>query len=112
MCGLLKDILPLIKETCLDGINGLTPPPIGDTPFEYALDILGKGLIILGGLPDANLFQNEVYSADGIKKAIDILMTDRIKSSHFLLWVPADGLPTKIDKFLIVRDWIEKNGWE
>lgn len=36
MCGRLKDLLPEIRETGLDGIHGLTPPPFGDTTFQEA----------------------------------------------------------------------------
>jgi len=111
MCGLLKDLLPSIKESGLDGINGLTPPPIGDTPFELSLDELGEDLIILGGCPDSNLFHNESLSPEEIKKALTRLITPKICSSHFLLWLVADGLATKLEKFFIVRDWVEEKGY-
>ena len=34
MCGLLNDLLPLLKRTGMDGIHSLTPPTVGDVPFE------------------------------------------------------------------------------
>jgi len=111
MCGLLKNLLPSIKETGLDGINGLTPPPIGDTSFELSLDALGEDLIILGGCPDCNLFHNESLTAGEIKQALTRLITPRIRSAHFLLWLVADGLETKLDNFFIMREWIEKQGY-
>ncbi len=111
MCGLLKNLLPSIKETGLDGINGLTPPPIGDTPFELALDTLGEDLIILGGSPDCNLFHNQSLSAGEIKQALTRSIPPRIRSAHFLFWLVADGLETELDNFFIVREWIEEHGY-
>ncbi|MCM8788391.1 MAG: uroporphyrinogen decarboxylase family protein [Candidatus Omnitrophica bacterium] len=42
MCGHVKNLLHLIKETGCDGIHALTEPPTGDTPWELALDVLGE----------------------------------------------------------------------
>ena len=46
MCGHVRNLLHLIKETGCDGIHALTPPSTGDTPWEAALDVLGEDLII------------------------------------------------------------------
>ena len=46
MCGHVKNLLHEIKDTGLDGIHALTPPPTGDTPFELALDVLGDDISI------------------------------------------------------------------
>lgn len=110
MCGHLKQLLPIIKETGLDGINGLTPPPVGDTPFEYALDMLGDETIILGGVFDPTVLQKPVVTAKEIADALEKIFTSRIRSSHFVLWVPADGQPLPLERFLAVRDWMERNG--
>ncbi|MFC1672086.1 uroporphyrinogen decarboxylase family protein, partial [Planctomycetota bacterium] len=50
MCGHVRGILDLIKETGCDGIHALTPPPTGDAPWEDALDVIGEDLIIFGCL--------------------------------------------------------------
>ena len=41
MCGHLKALLPAVRETGLDGINAVTPPPVGTTTFEDVLDAYG-----------------------------------------------------------------------
>lgn len=110
MCGLLKNLLPVIKETGLDGINALTPPPVGDTSPEEALDVLGEDLIILGFIFDSAIFHKTPVSAEKIAQSLEKIFTPRIRSSHFLLWLPADGLPTSLERFLIVRDWMKENG--
>jgi len=110
MCGLLRGLLPELAETGLDGINGLTPPPVGDLPFEAALDALGDGLIILGGILDGSVFHKQSVSPDEIARALDALYTPRLRQAAFLLWLGADGLPTPLDRFLAVREWVERHG--
>ena len=50
MCGLLKGVLPELRETGLDGIEALTPPPLGDTPIGLARERLGPDITLIGGL--------------------------------------------------------------
>ncbi|MBM4032493.1 MAG: hypothetical protein FJ291_12005 [Planctomycetes bacterium] len=110
MCGHLKGLLPELAETGLDGINALTPPPVGDLPFEDALDALGDRLIILGGIFDGAVFQKERVTRQEIWRALDRLFTPRLRRAPFLLWLGADGLPTPLDRFLAVRDWVRNWG--
>jgi len=110
MCGLLRGLLPAIAETGLDGINGLTPPPVGDTPFDLALDALGEDLVILGGVFDAQVFQKPGVKGDEVRRALDALYTPRLRRANLLLWLGADGLPTPLENFLAVADWMHDNG--
>jgi uroporphyrinogen-III decarboxylase len=50
MCGLLKGVLPELRETALDGIEALTPPPLGDTPIGLAREKLGPDVTLMGRL--------------------------------------------------------------
>jgi hypothetical protein len=50
MCGLLKDLLPELRDTGLDGIEAITPPPLGDTPMGLAREQLGPEITLIGGL--------------------------------------------------------------
>lgn len=109
MCGHIKNLLNDIKETGLDGIHALTPPTIGDTEFEYALDVLGDKLIIIGCL-DSTVFQRKDVSSGEIRECLERTITPRLREANFILWAVADGLPTPVEKFLIVGEWIEKNG--
>jgi hypothetical protein len=54
MCGLLKDMLPLLAQTRIDGIEALTPPPTGNCPPELARQCLPKA-VLLGGLDATRL---------------------------------------------------------
>lgn len=110
MCGLIRDLLPLIKQTGADGINALCQSPIGNTPFETAMDVLGDDIIIWGGMVDDTLFHSPSFSRTRLEQYLSKIMTPRIRSANFLLWVPADGLETPVERFLIVKEWMEKFG--
>jgi len=103
MCGHLLNLLPELKETGIDGIHTLTSPPIGDCPFETALDVLGENLIIIGTL-DGTVFQSVSATAEDIKRCVENTLTPRIKASNFILLAVADGIPTDVWRFEAVRD--------
>lgn len=110
MCGLIRDLLPLIKQTGADGINALCEQPIGNTPFETAMDVLGNDIIIWGGVVDDTLFHSPSFSRTRLEQYLSKIMTPRIRNANFLLSVPADGLETPVERFLIVKEWMEKFG--
>lgn len=105
MCGKLRDLLPELRETGLDGVNALTPPALGDCTFEHALDVLGEDTVILGGVLPG--FQDPGATPGSIKATLDHLFTPRVRNSNLLLWAAADGLETPIERFLAVREWFE-----
>jgi len=106
MCGHVRDILPLIRETGCDGIHALTPPPTGNTPWEEALDVLGEDLIILGALDPT------IFAAGDIRRipaALDELITPRLREANFILNPFADGIAVEGARFRAVADWMRKN---
>jgi uroporphyrinogen-III decarboxylase len=107
MCGLLKALSQALRETGMDGVNGLTPPEVGDLPYEQALDIWGDEVAILGGVLDPGVFQKRKVARAEIHAELDRIYTPRLRRSAFLLWAGADGLPTPLENFLWVRDWFE-----
>ena len=109
MCGWLKHLLPMLHETGLDGIHALTPPPVGDTPFELAMDALGDRVTLMGIL-DGTVFHDPQATHRDIWALLDRLYTPRLRTANFLLIVAADGLPTPLWKFEVVQEWMNKNG--
>lgn len=105
MCGHVRTILPLIKETGSDGIHALTPPPTGDTLWEAALDVMGDDFIIMGIL-DPTIFVSGPL--DDIGPALDACITPRLRAAPFVLWAAADGLPVPLERFQAVRDWMHR----
>jgi len=47
-CGHVKDFLPMVKDTRIDGFDCLCPPPTGDTFIREARKIFGEKVVILG----------------------------------------------------------------
>ncbi len=106
MCGHVKNILHLIKETGCDGIHALTPPPTGDTPWELALDILGQDTIIIGALDPSVFLLSKIQE---IPARLDSLVKEKLKKANFILGVFADGIKVELERFYAIARWIEKN---
>jgi hypothetical protein len=105
MCGHVFNLLPDIKQTGLDGIHALTPPPTGNTPWETALDVLGDDLIIIGAL-DPTIFIMKPLAQIG--EALDALYTPRLRRSNFVLGPFADGIAVPLERFQAVSRWMER----
>lgn len=105
MCGHVHGILDLIKETHCDGIHTLTPPPTGDVPWEDALDVLGDDLIIFGCLDPSIFVAGDIR---GIPRALDLLVTPRLRESNFVLNPMADGVAVDPARFQAVAEWVDK----
>jgi hypothetical protein len=103
MCGHVLDILPEIKQTGLDGVHALTPPPTGNTPWETALDVLGEDTIIVGAL-DPTLFI--MAPVEQVGEALDALYTPRLRRANFVLGPFADGIAVPLERFLAVSRWM------
>jgi len=106
MCGHVRALLPLIKETGCDGIHFLTPPPTGDTPWEEALDVIGDDLIVIGALDPTVWVAGPV---DGIGPALDQMITPRLREAHFVLHPCADGIPVPRKRFEAVKRWMDRS---
>jgi len=107
MCGHVRQLLDQIKLTGLDGAHALTPPHTGDTPWELALDVLGEDTIIIGALPP------DLWAAgpiENIAAALDQIYTPRLRRSHFVLCLFADGITVPQERFEAVARWMEKQG--
>ncbi len=50
MCGFLRGVLADLAQTGLDGIEAVTPPPLGDCPIGLARQALGPEVTLIGGL--------------------------------------------------------------
>ncbi len=109
MCGHLNDLLPIFPETDLDGINAMTPVPVGNTDFEEALDVLGEDFIILGGLMSPLLFQKPDVTRDELWQELDRIYTPRLRAANFLLHIPSGAIPLPLERFHMIRNWFEAN---
>lgn len=106
MCGHVHGLLEMIKETKCDGIHALTQAPVGDTPWEEALDVLGEELIIFGALDPTVMVSGPL---EGIPANLDRVITPRLRKANFVPCLFADGLPVSLERFLAVRDWMARS---
>jgi len=107
MCGHIRALLPHIRETGLDGVHALTPPPTGDTPWELALGAWGEEAIICGVL-DPTVFV--LGPVEAIGPSLDRLYTPRVRSAPTILLVASDGIEVPLERFEAVARWMERNG--
>ncbi|OQA46734.1 MAG: methylcobalamin:coenzyme M methyltransferase [Chloroflexi bacterium ADurb.Bin325] len=49
-CGDVRALLPLMRQANIDGIDSLSEPPLGNTPFEVAMAELGDDVCLIGGV--------------------------------------------------------------
>ena len=105
MCGHVRALLELIKETGCDGIHALTPPPTGDTLWETALDVIGEDLVILGCL-DPTIWISGPLGEIG--PALDRILTPRLRAANLVLAPFADGIPVPLERFEAIRDWMQR----
>jgi hypothetical protein len=88
MCGHVHHLLPLLKAAGIDGIDSLSPPPIGDTEMEAFWEKLGDNAILQGGLDVNTLHKGTV---DQVRFHVhDVLKRSRGK--HLILR-SADEIP-------------------
>ena len=106
MCGHLKALLPAIRETGLDGINAVTPPPVGTTFYEDVLDSYGEDFLLFGAVLAPQVFHRPDAGRDELHAFLEQLYTPRLRKAHMVLWVAVDGLPTPLEKFVAVAEWI------
>ena len=103
MCGALLALLPELKEVGLDGIHGLTPPPIGTCPYEAALDALGEDLIVITTYGTEYL-RDEALTDEEKRKCMEDTLTPRVKAGNFIFGLVSDGMETDLSLFTFVRD--------
>jgi hypothetical protein len=104
MCGLLKDLMPLFGEAEIDGIHALSPPSIGNTPFEYAYKIMPEKFFALGRFGSLHWINRSV---EEIIKELSVILPHYIyKDRAFILLVTADDADFSYDDLRRLRDAI------
>lgn len=108
--GYFRSLLPLIKETGFDAIEGITPKPSGDVTLAELLDAVEGKIVLWGGIP-ASIFQ-EPYSDKYFEKyVIDILRTIS-PGDRFIMGLGDNLGPTGyIHRIRMVNDILEKYGY-
>ena len=104
MCGLLYDLMPLIRETGMNGIHSLTPPKTGNVPFEYAYKVMPDDFVVLGRFGSTDWIGKS--KADIMRRLTEILPHHIYQDHAFMLLVTSDEAPFTADNIKLLRDCI------
>jgi len=107
MCGHLRDLLPLIGQLDLDGIESLTPFPTGDTDLAQAKTAL-EGKFIIGGLDAPSV---KVKTAQEIKQWVRDILSRLPTREGIVLEVTDDvSYGTPLENLRAIGEAIEEYG--
>ena len=82
MCGHLADMLPILKDMAIDGIEAITPPPTGNCPAALAREVLGPGRLLIGGI-DPTRFA--LSPPDEFEQTVKALLDEMKDDPRFIL---------------------------
>lgn len=102
MCGLLFDLLPYFEEANIDLFHSISPPNIGNVPFEKGFETLPAGIGMLGRFGSLEwIGKSKAELLNNLKR----LLPHRIyKEYPFVLLVTADGALFDADDLRRLRD--------
>lgn len=89
-CGHIKQFLPEFRNSEIDAIHCLCPPPVGNTPITYAHEILGEDIVMMVR-PDPNILKSS--SPAEVSREIKRILNEAKLMNNFLLIVPPGRAP-------------------
>jgi uroporphyrinogen-III decarboxylase len=106
-CGDVRALLPLMRASGLDGIDSLSEPPLGDTPFEVAMEVLGDGLCLIGGVSPIVLANG---SPDDVRAHVRDLFR-RVPTRRTLLLCTSDATAygTPVENLRVVSELVRES---
>jgi uroporphyrinogen-III decarboxylase len=107
--GTLRGLLPVLACTSLDGVEGLTPFPIGDARPDELRALTNEQIVLFGGIPGA-MFVPGCREEDFRDYVIQYLTTLRV-NPRLVLGV-GDQVPPRSDitRVRLVADLVEEFG--
>ncbi len=104
--GTMKGLLPKLAATGMDGIESLTPAPVGDISVSALREqAKNDNTILWGGLPGAMF--SPVYPFNSFKKHLEEVLEIHGKGGKFVLG-SADQIPpdTDLSRMLLVKEMV------
>jgi len=86
-CGLIKNLLPLYRQTRMDGVHAFTIPPIGDVMVKEGREVLGPDMIIFAGL--SQLF-GSLDDWDAVGESVREMFEGAAPGANFILGLAGD----------------------
>jgi len=108
--GYFRNLLPLIKETGFDAIEGITPKPSGDVTLQELIEATERKVVLWGGIP-ASLFC-EPYTDEQFKEYVLDMLKAIAPGDGFIMGLGDNLGPTgHIHRIKLVNDILEKYGY-
>jgi uroporphyrinogen-III decarboxylase len=103
MCGHIRDMLPHIRGTGLDGLNYVTPPPLGDTPLSEVFRVLGDDFIVDAAVNPTVWMSPPAL--DEVRRNAAALVTEDLLDKNLVFTAGADGIPgIPVERFEAVAE--------
>ena len=82
-CGEIMNLVESYKELGTQIVDPFSPPPLGDTDLEKAIEIINDEYCMVGGVDQINVIQNGTL--DDVKRATEKTAKAGRKSKRFIL---------------------------
>ncbi len=83
-CGLIRDLLPLYRRTCMDGVHAFTIPPVGDVTVGEGRRALGDRITIVAGVQQ---LAGPIDDPAAVRASIKRMIDEARPWDHFILSV-------------------------
>jgi hypothetical protein len=109
MDGNLRALLPLIRDTGLDGVEGIAPEPMGDFSVRELWDAVEGKVAVWGGVPASILCDG--YSPAYVEDCVSGILRAVAPGDGFVLGI-GDMLPVNgdIGKVRLISDLVDRSG--
>jgi len=81
-CGLIRDLLPLYRQTGMDAVHAFTTPPVGDVTIAHGQRELGDRITVIAGV--APLAEPEA-GAEQMRAAVRDFLSGPIRTDRLIL---------------------------
>ena len=105
-CGLIRDLLPLYRQTKIDGVHAFTIPPIGDVTIAEGRKALGENMTIMAGLQQ---LPGPMHDRAAVRESIHAMIAEAGAGKDFAILTA--GYPNRtIDQMRFVIDCCREVG--
>ncbi len=85
-CGLIRDLLPLYRQTRMDAVHAFTIPPLGNVSIGEGKAALGPGIAILAGV--VQLF-GDLSDRERVRRDLERMFAEA-GENNVVFWLAAD----------------------
>jgi len=103
-CGLIRDLLPLYRQTRMDAVHGFTVPPIGNVTVAEGRKLLGPNITIITGFSSVKQLAHNSEQRAEAASCIETLFREADPGNRFIMNLSAEPCNTMEDLMFIVQE--------